>query len=52
MQLAAIELEQVAELLMGLERPLRAGANMDAAILAAPADGAQRLEMDMLDAGG
>ncbi len=52
MEIAWAKLEDVAELLLGDEGRLRAGADVDTSILAAPGDGAVGFQMDMLDARG
>ena len=44
--------EQIAELLLGDERRLRTGADVEAAVLAPPGDRAVRLQVDVLDARG
>ena len=51
-QVARAQAEEVAELLLRDERRLRAGADMDAAVVAAPGDRAVRLQMHVLHARG
>ena len=52
MQVARPQAENVAEFLMGDEGRLGAGADMHPPLIAAPSDGAMRLEMHVLYAGG
>ena len=48
LQLAVEQAEQIAKLLLGDERRLRARAHMQPAVLALPGDGAMRLQMHLL----
>ena len=50
MHVAVVQSEQVAKLLLGDERRLRAGAHMQPAVVAPPGERAMRLEMHMLRA--
>ena len=52
MQVARAQAEDVAKLLLRDERRLRAGADMQAPVLAAPGDRAVGLQVDVLDARG
>ena len=52
MDIAVVQSEQIAKLLLGDERRLRAGPHMQAPVVAAPGEGAVRLQMHVLRAGG
>src|SRR5712672_2444513 len=48
-ELARVESKDMAELLVHDERPLRAGADMNPAVVPLPCDRTVRFQMDMLD---